>query len=102
MHYIYTFSLSFVSSLLVIFPTRLATEMISQWVAKNSVQKLCHWYSKRGLNHTLARMTLWPETLWPGHFGQNDTLARVTLWPVTLWPETLWPERHFGQCLYGC
>ena len=49
------------------------------------------------LNHTLARMTLWPETLWPGHFGQNDTLARVTLWPVTLWPETLWPERHFGQ-----
>ena len=53
------------------------------------------------LNHTLARMTLWPETLWPGHFGQNDTLARVTLWPVTLWPETLWPERHFGQWLFG-
>ena len=53
------------------------------------------------LNHTLARMTLWPETLWPGHFGQNDILARVTFWPRTLWPETLWPERQFGQCHFG-
>ena len=36
-------------------------------------------------------MTLWPETLWPGHFGQIDSLARVTFWPETLWPETVWP-----------
>ena len=50
------------------------------------------------LNHSLARMTLWPETLWPRHFGQNDTLARVTFWPETLWPETVWLERQFGQC----
>ena len=54
-----------------------------------------------GLNYTLARMTLWPETLWPGHFGQNDTLARVTFWPETHWPETVWPERQFGQCHFG-
>ena len=53
------------------------------------------------LNHILARMTLWPETLWPGHFGQNDTLARVTFWPRTIWPETVWPERQFGQCHFG-
>ena len=69
------------------------------------------------LNYTLARVTLWPETLWPRHFGQNDTLAidtlgqrhfgwrdilasdslasdtlaNVTLARVTLWPVTLWP-----------
>ena len=53
------------------------------------------------LNHNLARMTLWPKTLWPGPFGQNDILARVTFWPKTLWPETLWPERQFGQCHFG-
>jgi hypothetical protein len=51
-------------------------------------KKTCH---KKRLNYALARMTLWPETLWPGHFGQNDTLARVTLWTETLWPETVWP-----------
>ena len=25
-----------------------------------------------GLNYSLARMTLWPETLWLGHFGQKS------------------------------
>ena len=51
-----------------------------------------------GLNHTLATMTLWPETLWLGHFGQRhfgwDTLARMTLWLE--WPLDTgqWP---FGQ-----
>ena len=35
---------------------------------------------KKGLNHISARMTLWPETVWPGQFGQNDTLDRVTFW----------------------
>ena len=37
-------------------------------------------------------MTVWPETLWLGHFGQNDTLVRESFWPETLWSETLWPE----------
>ena len=62
---------------------------MSQWqvqvtifLSGTDVKSMNYW-----LNHTLARMTLWPETLWPGHFGQNDTLARVTFWPVTLWPE---------------
>ena len=52
----------------------------------------------KGLNHTLARMTLWPETLWS---GQNDILARVTFWKRTVWPETVWPERQFSQCHFG-
>jgi hypothetical protein len=50
------------------------------------VKNSCHFVNFR-LNDILARMTLWPETLWPGHFGQNDTLAKVTIWPETLWPE---------------
>ena len=58
-----------------------------------------------GQNDTLARDTLagtlWPETLWPGHFGQIDSLARVAFWPETLWPETVWLERQFGQCHFG-
>ena len=50
-----------------------------------------------GLNHNLARMTLRPETLWPGHFGQSDllakdTLAREILAGGTVWLVTLWPE----------
>ena len=64
------------------------------------------WPGHFGRNDILARVTfwprtLWPETLWPGHFGQIDSLARVTFWPETLWPETVWLERQFGQCHFG-
>ena len=46
----------------------------------------CSRINDRPIN--VGWITFWPE--W--HFGQSDSLARVTLWP-----ETLWPEWHFGQ-----